>query len=311
VMDKVLVTTSSFSEDRAASLRDAGLQVITNPFGRKLTEHEVKELIEDHQPVGIIAGVEPMTREVMGKAMNLKVISRCGTGMDSVDLEAAHDREIAVTNTPDAPTIPVAELTLGMILTLLRRIHISDMSIRKGLWERPMGGLVYGKVVGIIGCGRIGSYLAKLLSNFGCRILGCDTGCGNDGFVNYVNKASLEDLLQESDIVTLHLPYTEETHHLINETRINRMKQDAVLVNVARGGLVDEAALYKALKSGHLSGAALDCFEKEPYTGPLKDLDNVLVTAHIGSYAREGRILMEEQAVNNLLQSLKECGVIA
>jgi len=201
----------------------------------------------------------------------------------------------------------VAELTLGMILTLLRRIHISDASIRQGKWERPMGGLLHEKTVGIIGCGRIGSYLAKLLSAFGCRVLGCDL-VGQEG--KYYEPVNLDEILLQADVVTLQLSYSEKNHYIINAERLQAMKPGALLINTARGGLVDEEALYEALKRGHLGGAALDCFESEPYSGLLKELDNVLLTAHIGSYAQEGRQLMEQQAVENLLHELRRCGVI-
>jgi D-3-phosphoglycerate dehydrogenase / 2-oxoglutarate reductase len=309
-MDKVLITTSSFGNnepDLPKTLGNAGLEYVLNPFARKLTEFEVTELIEKYQPIGMIAGVEPLTRAVLEKAKNLKVISRAGIGMDSVDLQVAKDLDIVVTNTPDAPTIPVAELTLGMILCLLRRIHISDSSIRRGDWVRPMGNLLHGKTVGLIGCGRIGSYLAGLLSSFKCKILGCDS-CVNksDNFF----PVSLESILSDTDIISLHIPYNQENHHFINGKRIQRMKRGSLLINAARGGLVDEDALYNALSSGYLGGAAIDCFEQEPYTGKLKNLDNVLVTAHVGSYAQEGRIMMERQAVENLLQELKKAGSI-
>lgn len=309
-MPTILITTSLFGKnepDLLQTLRNQDLEYQLNPYARKLTESEVLALIEQHQPIGMIAGVEPLTRRVLEKAKTLKVISRAGIGMDSVDLQAAKDFGIVVTNTPDAPTIPVAELTLGMILSLLRRIHISDASIRRSEWVRPMGNLLHGKIVGIIGCGRIGSYLARLLSSFGCIILGYDP------FIDKSDKFSmvgLEKILSDADIISLHIPYNRGNHHFINAERIQNMKKGALLINAARGGLVDEAALYNALSSGYLGGAALDCFEREPYTGKLKDLENVLLTAHIGSYAQEGRVMMERQAVENLFRELKKAGCI-
>jgi D-3-phosphoglycerate dehydrogenase len=310
-MKNVLITTSSFADEAPellASLESSGLKAVLNPFRRKLTESEVDALIQEHQPVGMIAGVEPLTRQVMQKASFLKVISRCGIGMDAVDLAAAKELAIMVTNTPDAPTIPVGELTIGMILTLLRSIHVSDSSIRTGGWERPMGALLHDKTVGIIGCGRIGTYVAKILAAFGCRLLGCDPCCASH---QCIGVTDLKSLLQEADIVTLHLPYTEACRHLINAERIALMKQGAVLVHASRGGLVDEDALAAALQSGKLAGAAIDCFEREPYTGPLAQLKNTLLTGHIGSYAREGRMIMEQQAMDNLLKALREKQVIA
>jgi D-3-phosphoglycerate dehydrogenase len=304
-MHNILITTSTFGRDKPElldRLKDHGLQVVLNPFGRKLTEVEALELIERHQPVGMIAGVEPLTQQVLEKAQTLKVISRCGIGMDSVDLNAAENLGLVVINTPDGPTIAVAELALGLILALLRQIHTSDAGIRKGEWVRPMGKLLYGKTVGLIGCGRIGYYLTKLLSSFGAGVLGCDPGCRRN---EYCTLVPLDDLFSQSDIITLHIPYSKENHNFINRERIDSMKKGAVLINAARGGILDEEALYDALVSGRLSGAALDCFEQEPYAGPLKDLDNVLLTGHIGSYAKEARVMMETQAVENLLRELE------
>ena len=309
-MQKILITTSSFGKRDSSlfhTLSENGLAYNLNPHSRKLTESEVSALIEQYQPVGMIAGVEPLPRRVLEKAQRLKAISRAGIGMDSVDLQAARDLGIAVTNTPDAPTIPVAELALGMILSLLRRIHISDASIRRDDWVRPMGNLLHDKTVGLIGCGRIGSYLAGLLSPFGCTVLGYDPFIDK---TKHSQLVGLEQIFSDADIISLHIPYSQSSHHFINAQIIRSMKQGALLINAARGGLIDEDALYHELLSGHLGGAALDCFEQEPYTGKLKNLDNVLLTAHIGSYAQEGRDIMEKQAVENLLRELKKAGCI-
>lgn len=303
-MKNILITTSSFGVEDAhplEQLKDAGFKVILNPFGRKLSEEEAAHLFKEHDPVGMVAGVEPLTRLVLEKGKNLKVISRCGIGMDSVDLEAAQEKGIVVTNTPDAPTVPVAELTIGLILSLLRSVPASDAGIRKGDWVRPMGRLLQGKTVGIIGCGRIGSCVGKLLNAFGCKVQGYDPMIDRSECMEMV---SLDTLLKESDIVSLHLPHNEQTHHLLDAKRLQAMKKGTLVINAARGGLVDEKALAELLQNGHLGGAALDCFELEPYTGPLVQLDNVVLTGHIGSYAKEGRAIMEKQAVDNLVQEL-------
>lgn len=307
--EKVLITTSSFGKSASGplqSLKSTGLEIVLNPFGRKLSESEVSSLIEEHQPVGMIAGVEPLTRGVLVRAKGLKVISRCGIGMDSVDVKAAQDMGITVTNTPDAPTIPVAELTVGLMLSLLRHLHVVDACVRKGRWERPMGMLLYGKAVGIIGCGRIGTYVAKLLSGFGCETLGFDPDVKEHEFSRMV---SLDELLRESDIVTLHIPYSKKTHYFIGAEQLRFMKKGALLINAARGGLVDEKALISSLNSGHLLAAALDCYEEEPCRGELTAMPNVLLSSHIGSYAMEGRVMMERQAVENLLEGLREQGL--
>jgi D-3-phosphoglycerate dehydrogenase len=220
-----------------------------------------------------------------------------------VDLESAGELGITVTNTPDAPTVPVAELTLGLMLALLRGIPASDAGIREGEWIRPMGSLLMGKTVGIVGCGRIGKCVAKFLAAFNCRLLGYDPMVTA---VDRMEMVALEMILAESDIVSLHLPYTERTHHILDEACLRKLKKGALVINAARGGLIDEQALLDCLKEGHIAGAALDCFETEPYAGPLSKMKNVLLTGHIGSYAKEGRILMEKQAVDNLMRELEK-----
>lgn len=309
-MDKVLITTSSFGEtgsDPFANMRGEKINIVFNPYGRRLTEGEAKDLLEKHQPVGMIAGVEPLNADFFRLAKRLKIVSRCGAGLDSVDVGAAEEMGIVVTSTPDAVTVPVAELTLGLILSLLRNIHIADRSVRNGGWERPMGSLLHRKVVGIIGMGRIGKYMAGLMAPFGCRLLGFDQEIAENDRCAIVG---LDELLSESDIVTLHIPYSRENHHFISASEMSKMKEGAFLINAARGGLVNEEALFEVLKSKKLSGAALDCFEEEPYSGNLKGLENVLLTSHIGSYAREAREEMELEAVENLLRELKRAGVI-
>lgn len=306
----ILITTSSFGKNDSGPLdmlRNSGFEVILNPKGRKLTEDEVLELILEYQPSGILAGVEPLTANVLQHGKELKAIARAGIGMDSIDLRAAGNLGVSVTNTPDAPVIPVAELTMGMIISLLRMTHVSDASIRAGLWERPTGDLLFGKTVGIIGCGRIGSRLARYLKAFECVVIGADPACQEHEDVRIVEVA---EVLSGTDIVSLHMPYEAETHHFMDARRINMMKPGSYLINAARGGLVDEEALYDALASGRLAGAALDCFEQEPYAGPLRELSNTLLTGHIGSYAREARVMMESQAAENLLGQLRNQGVL-
>jgi len=302
-MYNVITTTSSFGVKNFPE----GLNVINNPYKRRLTEDEAIGLIEKHQPVGMVAGVEPLTRKVLKKAKNLKIISRCGVGIDSVDLEAAKELGIKVTITPDAPVESVAELTVGLLLTLLRRINILDAGIRNGGWKGPKGNLLSGKTVGIIGCGRIGSCVSRLISAFGCKMLGYDPYIDEH---DICELKDLESLLAKSDIVTLHIPYTEENRHMIGKEQLEMMKESALLVNAARGGLVDEDALHGALKDGEIAGAALDCFEEEPYSGPLAKLENTVLTPHMGSSAKEARKKMEQQAVDNMVKELKELNII-
>jgi len=305
---KILISTSSFGAHDKSPVRlleSHGFEVVFNPYKRKLKLEEVAELAKDCD--GIIAGTEPLTEEVFEKLPHLEAISRCGASSDNVDMEAARKRRIAVKTTPDAPTQAVAELTVAFILNVLRQISFMDRQVRSGAWSKEMGGLLSGKTVGIIGLGRIGKRVTELLRPFGIKILASEPKPDKKWVKeNKVSLTSLEELLKESDIVTLHIPYTEENCNLINAKRLKIMKRGAILINTSRGGLVDEEAIYQALKSGHLSGAALDAMEVEPYCGPLKELNNVILTPHIGSYALEARVQMEMEAAKNLIGMLTE-----
>ena len=308
-MSKVLITTSSFNLGnfaQAKSLHDAGISIEVNPHGRRLSEDEVADLVAT-DVIAILAGLEPLTDRVLSNAKSLRVIARCGTGLDSVDLQAASRLGIDVFNTPDAPTQAVAELTIAHMLNSLRHISTTDSNMRSGKWTPTMGSLLATKTVGLIGVGRIGSAVAKLAQAFGARVIGFDPVVSSH---NSVELLSLDEVLNQSDIVSLHVPINDQTHHIVNASAISRMKPGSIVVNVSRGGLIDESALHDALKSQHLSGAALDCFEDEPYSGPLLQIPGVHVTAHMGSYARETRDLMEVEASTNLVNGLRKRGLI-
>jgi len=308
-VSKVLITTSSFNLGnfaQAKSLHDAGISIEVNPHGRRLSEDEVADLVAT-DVIAILAGLEPLTDRVLSNAKSLRVIARCGTGLDSVDLQAASRLGIDVFNTPDAPTQAVAELTIAHILNSLRHISTTDSNMRSGKWTPTMGSLLATKTVGLIGVGRIGSAVAKLAQAFGARVIGFDPVVSSH---NSVELLSLDEVLNQADIVSLHVPINDQTHHIVNASAISRMKPGSIVVNVSRGGLIDESALHDALKSQHLSGAALDCFEDEPYSGPLLQIPGVHVTAHMGSYARETRDLMEVEASTNLVNGLRKRGLI-
>ena len=308
-MSKVLITTSSFNLGnfaQAKSLHDAGISIEVNPHGRRLSEDEVAELVAT-DVIAILAGLEPLTDRVLSNAKSLRVIARCGTGLDSVDLQAASRLGIDVFNTPDAPTQAVAELSIAHMLNSLRHISTTDSNMRSGKWTPTMGSLLATKTVGLIGVGRIGSAVAKLAQAFGARVIGFDPVVSSH---NSVELLSLDEVLNQADIVSLHVPINDQTHHIVNASAISRMKPGSIVVNVSRGGLIDESALHDALKTQHLSGAALDCFEDEPYSGPLLQIPGVHVTAHMGSYARETRDLMEVEASTNLVNGLRKRGLI-
>lgn len=302
----VLISTSSFarhSREPLELLECWGARYRFNVSGRKLTADEVASLLADVD--GLVAGTEPLTREVLRRAPRLKAISRCGTGLDNVDLEAAAELGIEVRNTPDAHVDAVAELALAAILSTLRHLAEADRTVRGGEWRKPMGRLLRGKTVGLVGLGRVGKRLVELLVPFEVSLLASDPledpeFAGRHG----VRYAGLDDLLERADVVSLHVPYGGEVHHLFDRERLERMKPGAILVNCARGGIVDEDALYEALRDGRLAGAHIDTFEREPYEGPLSELPNVTLTPHFGSYAVEGRMRMEREAVENLIDCL-------
>lgn len=307
----VLVTTSSFGETDPApreALAQAGLDAIFNPFKRKLTEAEAADILARHRPVGMVAGLEALTSRVLeGAAAHLKVVSRCGVGLESVDLAAAERLGIRVFNTPDAPSQAVAELAVGVMLCVLRRIAEADRALRAGDWKALQGSLLGDKTVGVVGYGRIGSRVAALCRGFGCRVLVCEQ---RDVSAPGCERADLDGLLERSDVVTLHVPLDGKTRGLLGPERLARMRRGAVLVNVSRGGLIDETALAEALASGRLGGAGLDVYEREPYDGPLKTLPNTALTAHMGSAARECRARMEREAVSNLIGGLRSLGML-
>ena len=308
----ILITTSSFdveSNEALAKIIAEGIKIKLNPYGRRLSEIEAVELLAEPGLIGMIAGVEPINQSALSGAPKLKVISRCGIGMDNIDRGSAEAFGILLCNTPNAPSIAVAELVIGLILNLLRKISLADRTIRSHAWKQHMGNLLAKKTVGIIGYGGIGRRVAQLLTAFNARVLAYDT-CDVNAEQGVI-ICDFEQVITQSDIVTLHVPYTSENHHLINDTALNKMKQGAILVNVARGGLVDEKALLAALTAKQISGAALDCFESEPYSGPLTKLDHVVLTAHMGAYAMESRQIMEIDAAENLLQGLRNKGLIA
>jgi D-3-phosphoglycerate dehydrogenase / 2-oxoglutarate reductase len=303
---KVLVSTSSFCEFDCTPLdrlRAQGFDVLLNPYGRRLRPEQSIELMRDVQ--GMIAGTELLDGTVLRKANGLRAISRCGVGTDNVDLATAKELGIQVLSTPGAPTEAVAELTLGLMIALARRVVQADRLVRSGRWKSLMGSLLEGKTLGVVGLGRIGKRLVQLVQPLRMQILAHEP-FPDDAFVKQyqLRLVPLEELLAQADVVSLHVPLTVETRYLINRQTLSLMKPTAVLINTCRGDAVDEQALFDALQAHVLAGAALDVYSEEPYQGPLRESDNVILTAHMGSYAQEARIQMEIEAVDNLIEAM-------
>ncbi|GAB6037200.1 phosphoglycerate dehydrogenase [Fundidesulfovibrio butyratiphilus] len=303
-MHTLLATTSSFGQEDdqpVETLRRAGFRLIVNPHGRKLTEAELAELLTLHRPVGLLAGTEPVTRAVLEKAQDhLRAVARVGVGWDNVDRAAAAELGMAVSRTEGVLDTAVAELALGFMLSALRHIARQDRDVRAGVWKKRMGGLLSGKTVGILGYGAIGSRVGGLAAAFGAKLAFCDPAVDacSDGLAT---SCCLDDLLRNSDILTLH---ASGSACLIGARELSLCKPGVIVVNTARGGLVDENALLEGLQSGRVGAACLDVFASEPYSGPLTGQENAILTPHAGSYAREARLLMERTAVDNLLADL-------
>ena len=306
-MFKVLITTVPFADKDFLPiklLKKANVGYKINPLNKKLTEDELANMVSDFDV--IIAGTETISEKVMNSAKNLKMISRVGIGLDSVDLLAARDRGIVVSYTPDAPSPAVAELTIGMMLTLLRSVHVSNGQMHSGKWYRFFGRRLSNVTIGIVGAGRIGQGVLKHLQGFGDpNILINDSSIKDDISDKYnVKWTGKEEIYKQADIISLHLPLTSETKNMIRKEQLLSMKKDAIIINTSRGGIINEDDLYNVMQSGHLSGAAIDVFNQEPYDGPLKEIERCLLTAHMGSMSADCRTRMEIEATEEAVRFL-------
>lgn len=306
-MSKVLITTVPFGEKNSQpieQLEATGIPYLINPIGRKLKEDELAEIISDFDV--LIAGTEPITEKVMDHAPRLKLISRVGVGLDSVDLLAAERRGIKVSYTPDAPAPAVAELTIGLMLSLLRSVHVANGQMHRSEWYRYFGRRISEVTIGIIGAGRIGCRVLRHLEAFGSpRILVNDLVSDHNKVsglrLEWVDK---EVIYREADVISLHLPLTVQTKNMIRSEQIAIMKSDALLINTSRGGIINEADLAKALKAGRIGGAAIDVFDHEPYSGELMTLERCLLTSHMGSMSVDCRTKMEIEATEEAIRFL-------
>ena len=308
LMAKALITTVPFGDMNRLPLEQleaSGIEYLINPLNKKLTENELADMVSDFDVM--IAGTEPITDYVMKRASKLKMISRVGIGLDNVDLLAAERRGIKVSYTPDAPAPAVAELTIGLLITLLRSVHLSNIRMHKGEWNRYFGKRISNTTIGIIGLGRIGERVLNRLKVFGTpRLLVNDLSqnleLDRKFKLEWVDK---ETIYKESDAISLHLPLTRATKNMITKKQLEMMKSDAAIINTSRGGIINEADLYDVMQTGHLSGASIDVFEKEPYDGKLTEIDRCILTAHMGSMSIDCRTRMEIEATEEVIRFLK------
>ncbi len=288
-----------YSKQPLRMLEEMDVGYVLNDKGRRLTEDETIDLLEGCS--GLIADDGPITRRLMEMRPRLKVISRCGPTLENIDTAFAEQRQIKVTATAGEHGAAIAELAIGMMISLLRNINAMDRAIRDGVWRKRIGGLLQNKKVGIVGFGATGRLVMKLLEPFHAEVAYCDP------FVNEAvpQKMELNEMLEWADIVTLHCPRAEGGF-LLDAGKLAKMKHGSILLNLTKGSLVDEDALNGLLLAGHLAGAALDAFGREPYEGPLKERENIILTPHIGAHTREARIVTEMEAVRNILNALSE-----
>jgi len=304
---KIFITLSTFAEYDAAPLdmlKDSGFQFRINPSRRRITASELFDL--GRAATVLIAGVEIYDAEVFEQLPSLKCLSRCGAGVDNIDLVAARKRGIAVLNTPTVPTEAVAELTLTMVLALCRSLPRQIRHAHRREWTRLEAHLLSGKRVGLVGLGRIGRRVAELLAPFKTTICASDPSADSKwAEENGVTILPFADLIATSDVVSLHAAKSVQQPLLIGRAEFGVMKRGALFLNLARGGLVDLEALYDALKSGHLGGAGLDVYPEEPYQGPLCELENVVLTPHSATLTVETRVAMEVECVDKAIRFLR------
>lgn len=309
---KVFVTARSFgkTDDKAARLlTDKGCEIIRITAGGQSVEEQIRKRADE--PDAIIAGLDVYDNEFINEAGKLKIISRYGVGCDNVDLKAAAKKDIAVTITPGANGDSVADLALALMLDAARNVTVMDCRMKQKDQIRPQGVEMWQKTLGVIGTGRIGQGVARRCRGFDMRILGYDI-YENEAFKKECSAeyVDLETLLKESDFVTLHSPLTEETKNMLGKKEFQMMKQDAVLVNTARGGIINEEDLYEALKAGVIRAAALDAtVDEPPYKCPLMELPNCILTPHAGAATKEASSKMSLMAAQNVADILegREC----
>jgi len=308
-MPRILVTPSVLFHAEGPYkeiLEGAGLEIVYPPTSEAITDEATLLGLLDGVD-GVLASVDPYTRDVMQKS-KLRAIARMGVGYDAIDVPAATELGIAVTVTPGTNEHSVAEQMIALLLGVFRRVPQRDREVREGIWNRTPGPRLMGKTLGLVGMGRIGKAVVPRAKGLGLEVIAYDP-YPDTAFAesNGVRMCPLDELLRSADIISLHLPCTGETAHMINAKSLATVKRGAVLLNTARGGLVDETALLAALKSGQLSAAGLDVFEEEPYpaTGALLALDNVVVAPHVAGLDVDSQLAMSRLAAECLARLYK------
>ncbi|OLS28007.1 MAG: (S)-sulfolactate dehydrogenase [Candidatus Heimdallarchaeota archaeon LC_2] len=284
-MTKVVIA-DQLHPDANSILTEAGLDVIDISNNK----NELFANIKDAHAI-IVRSATKVTKELLDFAPNLRIIGRAGVGLDNVDLEECKKRQIVVVNSPEGPTQSVAEITLGLIIALSRKLIILDKETKKGNWPKKMKGHeIHGKTLGIIGSGAIGGTLAKYCIAMGMRVIAYDiVKIAELEKLNGFEYVQLDELFSNADVISIHVPLVKATKHMINQSSIAKMKDGVIIVNAARGGVIDENSVFEPLKNGKIAGLALDVYESEPVTADHKlfELENVIATPHIGAQTHE------------------------
>ena len=304
---RILIASRSFgstSQKPYDVFKQGDCEIIQADISKKVTEERMVELLQGID--GAIIGVVPMTQYVFEHSPSLKVVSMHGVGVDHIDLTAAAQRGVVIANCQGVNDQSVADLTIGLMISIARDITRVDTSVREGGWGAHAGSELWKKTLGLIGLGRIGHGVAKRALGFDMKVLAFDPYVKVEDVEKGISMASLDEVLKEADFVSLHAALSEETRHLISEAQLKSMKSSAYLINTSRGALVDEEALYSALKEKQIAGAALDVYDIEPpKKSPLLQLDNIVLTPHVGAHTRESIERVGVMSAENVLWTLQ------
>jgi D-3-phosphoglycerate dehydrogenase / 2-oxoglutarate reductase len=311
---RIFISTIPFGEIETSPVRlleKSGFEYKINPLGRKLKASEVATIAKDYD--ALIAGTEDTTPLIQA-SKKLKIISRVGIGLDSVPLELCKKKRIKVCYTPDAVTKAVAEFTVGLMLDITRHITQADRQQRARVWQRHQGKRIGESVIGLVGYGRVGSQIAGILTSFKPKKILLNDLKNKQAEISSLSEISgveikqveKEIIWENSDVISLHVPLSKLTKNMVGTEEMKMMKPETVLLNTARGGIINEEELYVSLKEKQIASAAVDVFEKEPYQGKLNELDNILLTQHMGSCSYDCRSKMELQAVEEVIRFFKQ-----
>lgn len=292
---KVFIATSSFNQSPSNFKKEIEIEnyeFLKNPLKKKLTNQQLIKYAKDCE--FIIAGTESYNKDTINKLSKLKYLFRMGSGVDNVDINYLKKKKIKFSKSKVTPEIAVAELVVGYILSFYRNIHEHDMNLKNKIWKKKMGNIFNGKTLGIIGYGKVGSYLHKIIECFGVKIL-----------INDIKKigkknTKLNTLIKNSDIISINMNYSKQKK-LLNKKRLNLCKKNCLIINTSRSDIIDNNYLFQLLKKNKIFGACMDVFDTEPYYGKFTSLNNVILTPHIGSYSSEIRSEMEIEALRHIL----------